>query len=452
MVTSSAAHRPGQILVVDDDAFQRRVLTDAVAEVGHEPITASTVEAAFQVLATRHVDVILLDLIMPGVSDLTVLKRMRGDHPRVEVIVCTGVNDVDTAVGALRAGASDYLVKPIVAAVLQRAVARAVDQRRLLGENQRLRRALDLVLAGQRVMGSVDMERICEASLDGMLSMTVSDVGCIGMQDVVVVQRDVESRVALQALSSQGGGPSVLALPDTQQVFPLYGPVMLVQMKEAGVRGMVARRKGQPDYAAAEHEAAEFLVKHAELALQNHSRFAAAAEAARRDSLTGLLNARVLEEVIGQNIIRAQEELKGFAVLFLDLDHFKRINDEHGHLLGSRLLVEMATVLQRAVRPKDLVFRYGGDEFAVVLDRSHEADAMLVAERLRSSVQRHPFLVREGVRATVTCSVGVAVYPTHGESTREILTASDTAMYDAKRGGKNRVQLGCRPDAAAPAK
>lgn len=444
MVTTSAGTRPGQILVVDDDAFQRRVLSDAVTEVGHEAITASGVDDAFNVLATRHVDVVLLDVIMPGVSDLSVLERMRGEHPRVEVIVCTGVNDVDTAVGALRAGASDYLVKPIVPAVLQRAVARAVDQRRLLGENQRLRRALDLVLAGQRIMGSVDMDRICEAGLDGMLAMTVSDVGVMGARDGVMVTRDMDARAAQQAMGAEGGGPSVMALPETQQVFPLYGPVLLLQMKEAGVRGMVARRKGQPDYASAELEAAEFLVKHAELALQNHSRFAAAADAARRDSLTGLLNARVLEEVVAQSIVRSRDEQKGFAVLFLDLDHFKLVNDSHGHLLGSRLLVEMAAVIQRAVRPKDLVFRYGGDEFSVMLEKTLEPDAMMVAERLRASVERHPFLVREGVRATVTMSVGVGVYPQHGTTARDIIASADAAMYEAKRSGKNRVAMGKR--------
>jgi diguanylate cyclase (GGDEF)-like protein len=153
------------------------------------------------------------------------------------------------------------------------------------------------------------------------------------------------------------------------------------------------------------------------------------------DGLTGLYNRRRLMEVLNDEARRSQRLRHTFAVLMVDVDHFKKYNDSFGHLAGDGVLTRVATILREATREVDLVARYGGEEFLVMLPETGIAEALEIAERVRARIAEEPF-----GRRKITVSIGVAEYPVHGETPEQVIAAADEALYEAKREGRDRVR------------
>ena len=157
------------------------------------------------------------------------------------------------------------------------------------------------------------------------------------------------------------------------------------------------------------------------------------------DDVTGLYNQRYLELILDRELLLARRNELGFSVLFLDLDHFKNVNDSHGHMIGSRLLYEVAQEIKKTLRESDITFRYGGDEFVMILSHTDLPAAMLVAERVRVQIEKKRFLAREGLDIRLTASIGVASVPDHAETKAQILRAADEALYGVKKAVRNSV-------------
>ena len=156
------------------------------------------------------------------------------------------------------------------------------------------------------------------------------------------------------------------------------------------------------------------------------------------DGLTGMFNRRFFELRIMEEIERARRSQAGMAIILADIDHFKRLNDEFGHLLGDEVLRQVSSLLHQQLRKIDVVCRYGGEEFAILLTQTNAEHAMNVAEKLRRLVEGWQF---PGVPRTVTLSAGVAAFPDHGTTRDELIRAADAALYVAKQDGRNRVIL-----------
>jgi diguanylate cyclase (GGDEF)-like protein len=156
------------------------------------------------------------------------------------------------------------------------------------------------------------------------------------------------------------------------------------------------------------------------------------------DELTGLYNQRYLPMALEHEINRAKRDKTKFTLLFLDIDYFKMVNDGRGHWVGSRLLVELGKVLRAQVRSCDYCFRYGGDEFIVLLSGAAAEEAVKVAERIRQSVERNSFTV-EGHNLNLTVSIGLASYPQHAQTAPGLIQIADQAMYYGKRKSRNIV-------------
>lgn len=176
-------------------------------------------------------------------------------------------------------------------------------------------------------------------------------------------------------------------------------------------------------------------------ALANAVRIGEAERLSQTDDLTKLHNARYLRQFLLNEIRRARRYGSSVAALFLDLDDFKRVNDAHGHLAGSHVLMEMAAVVLSSIRDTDAVARYGGDEFVIVLPDTQIELAGTVAERIREKIANHCFHAGRNLKLMLTASFGVAVFPEHASSPQQLIACADTAMYEAKAANKNCVRF-----------
>jgi diguanylate cyclase (GGDEF)-like protein len=196
-----------------------------------------------------------------------------------------------------------------------------------------------------------------------------------------------------------------------------------------------------PKFAAASLNSLKAALEPGAIALDNALRMERAEALSVTDDLTQLYNSRYLTQVLRRETKRASRSGRPLSLLFIDLDGFKGINDSHGHLLGSRALVEAAAVIRSSARETDIVARFGGDEFALVLPDTGRGGAVAVGERIRDKIAAHRFLTDEGLDIRLTASVGVATLPDVAASAEQLINAADEAMYWVKEHGKNGIYV-----------
>jgi len=220
------------------------------------------------------------------------------------------------------------------------------------------------------------------------------------------------------------------------------GSILAVPLKSKGkVLGVIelvsapgARGFNDEDFALASG-----IADFAAIALENAKNFQRVQELTLVDEHTTLFNVRHMRDLLEREVERARRFNHPLSLLFLDLDHFKQVNDTHGHLVGSALLRDVGLVLKEAVREVDTAFRYGGDEFAVLLPETGAQDARSAAERIRQCLTRHSFDMGRGLQLQLTVSVGSATYPEHATDAVGLIDAADRAMYRVKSEGRNGV-------------
>jgi diguanylate cyclase (GGDEF)-like protein len=444
---------PAAVLLVDDERFARTLYADYLRAAGYDVEVADGAEAALALLAGRRFDAMLTDVILPGSRDgLELLDAAKQLDANLEVIVITALDEVGPAVRAMKSGASDYLVKPVTPETLQLAVERCLGNRALLRENEALRAHLRLFETCQRIAASLDREKIvpmalaavaaeCGSPAAALLERTTDGVpvlsGAHGLSSEAAAALLEAARPAMAALG-RDARPE-LALPPAAAPAGAARAILLPVTDEESVLGAAAVFLDH-DLSPRAAEGADFLCRHLGLALKNLGRLQQVENLAYVDDLTHLYNTRFLDLALDREVHGGRP----FTVLFLDLDHFKHVNDQHGHLAGSRLLVEVGRVLRSCVREEDVVARYGGDEYVVILVGIDSGGALKVAERTRRAIEDHRFLSREGARLRITASIGLASYPEHAREKREVLDLADRAMYRGKRTTRNVVYIASR--------
>jgi len=447
-----------RVLVVEDDSFFRETFRDLLQEDGYEVDVASSGAEALEMLHKYEYHVVVTDLVMKGLSGLDLLSRVKQLDPAIEVILVTGHANVETAIFALKNGARDYLVKPINHDEFKHTVALCIEQRRLLDENLELKRLVNLFQISQTIANCLELERLYKLVIDSLAKeVDVSrGAGYFLDGDRLVLkelkQLDHVSREKMGELLSPylnnnfNKSESEIVRIDDQKLKDQglndLNEVMLLYIRsKTQLQGIIIlfNEPGLMFRTDINLKNLHFLLEQSSLAFDNAARFAMARNLANIDELTGLFNYRYLDIALEHEIKRTERYGSNLSLIFLDLDLFKKVNDTHGHLIGSKVLKEMGTLLKKLTREVDFVFRYGGDEFTIILIETGMAGAACVAERIRLSIENHNFLAEEGYNIKMTACLGYACFPDDSISKMELLELADQAMYQGKVSGKNVV-------------
>jgi diguanylate cyclase (GGDEF)-like protein len=227
-----------------------------------------------------------------------------------------------------------------------------------------------------------------------------------------------------------------------QDWFDLSCPVVCVPVRTAGkVLGVIQLVNIDMSVYARSELLLQTLADYAAIAVENARAVRRIQELSITDDCTGLYNARHLFTVLGEEFHRSERFGFEFTLLFLDLDHFKRVNDEYGHLVGSKLLAEVGACLRENLRLVDAAFRYGGDEFALLLPQTSRDAGLRVARRISRVFHRRKWLVERSSPIALEASIGIATYPSDASSPQAIVQRADEMMYAVKQAGRNNIAV-----------
>ena len=422
------------ILLVEDNPGDARLLIEMLKDEGLHETQVTHVESmseAEQHLAAHSVDIILLDQGLPDSQGLDAVRRAHRAAPNVPLVVLTGLDDQSLAVHALQEGAEDYLVKgEIDTRALLRAMRYAIERNGIEGalfaEKERAEVTLNSIgdaVACTDVLGDITFLNVAAESMTGW-----SRQDALGrpMAEVIRILQTATREVIPNPMAMALARNRTVHLPSNSILIRRDGFEIPIEDSVAPIRD----REGQAIGAVIVFR--DVSVTQAMALEISHS--------AQHDILTGLPNRTLLHDRVGRAIALAERRGSKVAVLSLDLDGFKHINDSLGHSIGDKLLQSMGERLAACVRGSDTVSRQGGDEFVVLLseveeleDAGHTAARMLQAVAQIQSIDQHDL--------HITTSIGVSVFPDDGPDAETLIKNADTAMYQAKENGRQSYQF-----------
>ena len=423
-----------RLLLVEDNPGDARLLREMVNEHGSRDIELTHVECMSDAeahLVDRAVDIILLDPGLPDAQGLGAIRRAHTAAPQVPLVVLTGLDDESLAVQALQEGAQDYLIKGQIdprglLRFLRYAIERKIMEEALFEEKERAQVTLNCI--GDAVICTDISGNLTFLNLvaEKMTGWSWQDATGKPMAEVVRILDTTNHETILNPMERAVSQDRIAHLPPNCILIRRDGVEIPIEDSVAPIHD----RQGEPTGAVIvfrDVSAARTM------ALQM-------AHSAQHDFLTSLPNRMLLNDRVGQAIALAPRHMKGVAVLFLDLDGFKHINDSLGHSIGDKLLQSIAKRLVDCVRGSDTVSRQGGDEFVVLLSEVEQPeDAAITARRMLQAVAQPHSIDQHDLH--VTTSIGVSVYPDDGLNAETLIKNADTAMYQAKENGRQSYQF-----------
>ena len=485
-----------RILVVDDDLALLQTMALVLKEQGYDVSTAEDGHRMLEQLELREPDLLLLDVMMPHLDGFQLLERLKADerYADLPIMMVSSLPAEDATVRTLGLGAADYIRKPFrVRELLARIQAQLRNRAELRAARDAVRkRDADLVEAREdaetrRTMVDILHEVTDELSPEEIYHVVARRVArALNTSHCSVVLAKSVDKVGIVATAFEDPSvinyriqldlyPEIRTALETQkpvlvadiQTSPLYADIRERWAKQGtvvSIRSVIAlpfaldntqagvfflRRTGEePPFDKEDVEFADTVIRAAVSAIQR-ARIIETTKAdnarlevlARTDPLTQLLNRRVLVERLATEVERARRYESVMTVLMIDLDHFKRVNDQYGHLVGDDVLREVSVMLRSAVRAVDMVARYGGEEFVIALPETPANGALVFAERLRERLEAHEFSAHPHGTFHMTTSIGLATFPgPRTESGDDLLARADEALYRAKADGRNRVR------------
>jgi two-component system, cell cycle response regulator len=446
-----------RILVVDDIRTNIKVLEAKLTSEYYEVITASSGPEALEAAAAQRPDLILLDVMMPGMDGFEVCRRLKAnpETAHVPVIMVTALGDPEDRVQGLSAGADDFLTKP-VDDVAMFARVRSLLRVKLMLDELRMRERTSatlgvisppvpnvqedyvsarLLVVEDNPRDQVRLQRMIEGQFQ--IEMTADGAEALSRArnteyDSVVISLALQNPDGLRLCSQFRTTEETRNVP----ILLLVGPddqKQLVKGLEIGVTDYVVRPIDRNEFIA--RLRAQVRRKRYQDRLRLH--YQQSIEMAVTDSLTGLYNRRYMASHLATLLDQGASQ-RGTSVLMLDLDHFKQVNDTHGHQAGDDVLREIGNRIVRNIRGIDMACRYGGEEFVVLMPDTDLESAEVVANRLLQAIGGKPIAARGAGELTVTCSIGCTASAA-GDSAESLLKRADEALYQAKNSGRNQI-------------
>jgi len=417
------------VLVIEDSPGDARLLRETFREhpASHVKLHfAQRMADALALLKTDVFDVVLLDLSLPDSEGIAAVRCVRRAAPSVPLVVFSGRDDETLVSQALREGAQDYLVKGRPesyrsAGGLLHALRCAID-----------RKAIEDELFVEKERAQVTLNSIGEGVICTDLAGNITFLNVVAEELTGWPKQEAVGKCAA----------SVFHIVDASSREPARSLARIAPGQSAPAHAMLVRRDGfeipvensiAPMHDAEGRESGAIIVFRDVSAARSMAQ--QIAHAAEHDFLTGLPNRSLLNDRVNQSIAAAQRHKHQVAILFLDLDGFKYINDSLGHLVGDKVLRSVAKRLVTCVRGMDTVCRQGGDEFVILLaEVAQPGDIAATADRILLAVAAAHSI--EGRDIQVTTSIGISVYPEDGQDAETLIKNADTAMYQAKDSGR----------------
>jgi two-component system cell cycle response regulator len=449
-----------RILVVDDIPANAKLLEARLSAEYFDVITAANGAEALEACARSECDLILLDVMMPDMDGFEVCRRLKSNPAThfIPVVMVTALDSPADRVRGLEAGADDFLTKPVSDVVLiarVRSLTRLkmmTDELRMraitsyeIGVQQPERDAVAETGKGGRILLIDDRPSSYERLVPLLTAEHQVDLetrpedalfqAAEGNYDLLIVSLGLEQYDGLRLCSQ------ARSLERTRHI-----PIVAIAEADSNARLLRGLEIGVNDYLLRPVDKNELMarvrtqIRRRRYTEQLRDNVQHSFEMAVTDALTGLHNRRYLETHLATLAEQAATRGKPLAVMMLDIDFFKSINDTYGHDAGDDVLREFALRIRKSIRGIDLACRYGGEEFVVVMPETNAQVASMVAERLRRAVAGEPFAIEKGARQIdVTISIGLSALERKGEPIADVLKRADTALYSAKREGRNRV-------------
>lgn len=414
------------ILIIDDDPGLRKTLADILKDKGYEAITAKDGAEGLSSMHNCAIDLAIIDVGLPDMSGLDVLSRIKSDHPSAAVIILTGNATLESAIEATNRGAFSYLMKPYGIEQLMLQIKRAIEKQQadaaLRESEAKFRNLLESAPDGIMLVDDKQNVILINRKFEAILGYDRSEV--IGKNMALFIPRRFvhhqnyyKEYLKNPQEKHKMEGTEAVALHRDGREIPVEIKLSLLKTSEgfivfALVRDITERKRYETQL--------EYLTNH--------------------DRLTNLPNRNLLVDRLSQTILYAKRNQRYAAVLFLDLDNFKVINDSLGHDLGDRLLKIIGERLTTCVRANDTVARPGGDEFVIVLtDLAESEDAGSMAKKIQM-ILNEPLQI-DAHNFGISCSIGISIYPKDGKDAQTLMKNADAAMFRVKEQGRGAFQF-----------
>jgi len=460
---------PVRLLLVEDNPGDARLIQEMLAEAGVSRFDLQCVDrlsSALERLAHGGIDVVLLGLSLPDSRGFDTVGKLLAQSSKIPIIVLTGLDDEALAAKAVREGVQDYLVKgQIDSNLLVRAMRYAIERKR--GEEavqQRNRELATLNAIAQSLSRSTTLNEVLNTALNSVLEAMSLSVGAIHLLDenigelVVAVHRGISEQAAAVCsrvpLGKGDVGKAIRTgtivwsanLAENCPIFAVNRAALesenihclaSVPLKSKDrVLGVLSLGAHTPRESAEQDiQLLGTIGNQIAVAIENAQLLEKTRQLSIADELTGLYNRRHFYKVLDTEIYRAQRYGRPGSLVMLDLDGFKRYNDTLGHSTGDALLKAFAQKLESALRKADMAFRYGGDEFAIILPVTPAYNAKKIVDRLRSKWLQAPRAHPHIPDTNPGFSAGIAQFPEDAETADGLIFLADTALYHSKREG-----------------